>query len=163
MEVLVRRPELAHTVLAQERRDVSIVGDVARRPSRRNHVAQMSTMARTLAEQRDRGSVEEPVDFLEGRRERRRGLEYPRMGDGAQEFVNARPRDRPRAQSLGQLFKEALRLGVMDGFGATCVDEKVRVDRDHFLMPSIRSKSESRSSRSTPGISSPFSVVHFSL
>ena len=77
MEVLVRRPELAHTVLAQERRDVSIVGDVARRPSRRNHVAQMSTMARTLAEQRDRGSVEEPVDFLEGPRQRCRGFENP--------------------------------------------------------------------------------------
>ena len=123
----------------------------------------MSAVTGTLAEQRDGGRVEKLVEILEGHRELGRGLEDPRVGDDAQEFIYARPRNRPRAQTLGQLRKQALRFRMMDGFVSTRVDEEVGVDRNHFLMPSMRSKSESRSSRSTPGISSPDSVRHFNL
>lgn len=84
MEVLVGCPELAHAVLTQQRGDMGVVHDVAGRAPCIDDVAKVRAVAGTFAEKDDGGSVEEAVDFLEGFRERRRGLEHPRMGDNAQ-------------------------------------------------------------------------------
>ena len=127
MEVSIGRPEFTHTVLAEQCGDVGIVHDVAGGAPGTDEVPKVSTVTRPLAEENDGGRVEQLVEILEGHCELGRGLEHPRVGDNAQKFIDARPWNRPRTQSFGQLRKQVFRLSMMNGFVSTGVDEEVRV------------------------------------
>lgn len=89
--------------------------------------------------------------------------EDTRMRDHSKKFVYARPRNWPGDRSLGQFRQEAPRGTVVRGGNNLGVRQDVGVDGLHAQRPSIKSKSLSRSSRSTPGRSLAFQPRSLSL
>ena len=55
MEIFVHRQELPHAVLPEQRRDVTIVDEIAARASALDGMAQMRSVARAFSKERQRG------------------------------------------------------------------------------------------------------------
>lgn len=160
-EVAVSAQEFAHSVLERQSRDVRIVSQVSSRLPTEDGVLQVEEMHGAFTQEHQRARVEEGFQVRDCVAEIGRWIENAGMSDDPQEFVHAGPWQSPRRRAFGELTQQRDGLPVVRGLGSPRVYEDVGIDPDQER-PSIRSRSASRSSSRTPGMSRPRSVFQCS-
>ena len=135
-EVPVGGPELVGAVVPAERGDPRVMHLWADDAARRHQSAQLVPVAVRLAEQDQRRGLYPRGDLVEGELKRRGRAVDPRMGDDAEEFVDARPGDGPGGAVFSQ-FRHAADGAVVPGrILSMGVDKQIRVDGDQAPRPS---------------------------
>jgi hypothetical protein len=135
-EVAIGRPELIDSVIDAECGDAGVVHQGPRDEARLDLRPEGHPVLLGLGEQHEARSLQPRVDLRERIRERRRRCVAARVGDDAEELVNARPGYRPGRDPFGELRDAAAGRLEPGRVLPVRVDEDVGVDRDHEPRPS---------------------------
>jgi len=120
-------------VLAAKRRDTRIVNPRPDDFAGDDRRAQMRPVRVGFREQEQSRGLQPCIDRLERQAERCRLVIDTRVGDDAEKFMHARPRNGPRSMSFCKFTQAARRDSVKWSFFAVRIDEDIGVDRDHSL------------------------------
>jgi hypothetical protein len=151
---LVGGDDFGDAVFDQRRGDAGVIKRVALRRRDTKKLSENLPVALSLRKPDARWRVERrfqgsPILILGSR-----GVEHAGMRHNSEEFVDTMLGQHPRRRTRGKLAQSRQRFPVLRSFGAMGIDQNVGVNGPH-QRPSMRSNSELRSSRRTPGLMCP--------
>lgn len=100
-----------------------------------NGLVERRSMPRRFRQQDERRRSQHLPQIFERDVERNRRMEDPRMRDHPQEFIDARPGDRPRKRSFGKPFQDLEGGSVITARLNLSVDQNIGVNRLHRSAP----------------------------
>ena len=151
-EVAVSRNEFRNAVFEAKSRNVSVVNQITGRAGLANGLVQHGSVACCFGKQKERRGRQHSLQILQGDRERNRRMKNSGMSNHPEEFIEARPGNRPGERPFRQTPKQPER-GLVPlarcNFGT---NEDVRVNRLHALTPIHEIKQRAPVKQVDPGL-----------
>jgi len=150
-EVAVGRPQFRDAMFETQSRDARIVHRTAASAALAKNIGENSPVSIRLLEEHEARSVEPDFYLFNRGFHRSRIPEQPRIGDNGEEFMEARPRDRPHLTTRREDLEYAKRGVVVRRIATVRVHQQVCVHGDHGALFRLLSRFDLGASSKKPG------------
>ena len=134
-EIPIRRPEFAHAVVQAQSGDAGVVNARAGESGSQCQVAKFFEIPGAFRKDVQTAACHPRLHGRKGFREGRGWPENSIMGNDTDEFMDARPRDRPWRGLMPQGINQFLCLCVKFAVLAVRINQQVGINRDHAPRP----------------------------
>ena len=134
-EVAVSRDDLGNAVFDAQGNDVGIVNQIACGTRLPKRLVEQGSVLFRFRQQKERRRSQQLFQVFQYDVQRNRRMEDARMSNNPEEFVDARPGDRPRQCAFGEVLEDLTCRNMVFARLDFSVDEDVRIDGLHRLTP----------------------------